>query len=642
MSAITQERKPNQLITSLASFVRDQFNEAKNNRETTGVNFKLLSSQRQYSGIYEASIKAAIEQMGGTDVYRRLTAMKCDTLVSWINEILLDPNDEFWEIAPTPIPDLPKSVKDSIVNETERLTMNEFNYMQGQMDEQMIQEFAETTAKTARDMIYEKMLADASEKAASMQKEIQDQMIDGKYNDSLFDFFCNYSIFQTSFLKGPLVRIEKKLRWVEGQVVPMDVPILTWYAPSPLDIYPSADCNNVQEGRIFEIVRYSREELYLLRNIPNYNREALDKLLTRTHTPPQLNDDYVENDRDINTNHQYSEMINPNSRTKWEGVEMWGSIPGYMLKDFGLDIEDVMNSYEAHVILIQDQVILATLNEDPLSRRPYYQSSYQYIPGAFWGISLPQTMEDIQRECNAAMRALCNNLAISSGPMVAYDLAQLPPDEDITKVYPGKIFTFDGRQSYNTRKAIEFYNPPSNVNELLTVYNSTRQDADNVTAIPSFAAGNMNVSGAAETASGLSILQGNLTKGIKNHVLAISKNVIKPSIERMYNWNMMYNPDEHIKGDCQIVVKGPLKVTTKEQKQMRLNEFLATTNNETDMAIIGANRRANLLREQARVLDLPVEEIVPTKEEMRQIEAQAQQQQMEEAQANEGFQPPPA
>lgn len=639
---IPQGKSKIRFIASLADFVEKQFQEAKDDRETTGVNDKLLKSRRQYSGIYDPDIQAAINEMGGTDVYRRLTAMKCNSLVSWLNDILLDPSDAFWELKATPIPDLPERIKLRIVAETETATINQFGDIQGPVDEGEVRDFAQSTAREMRDILHEKMQGIANEKTKAMEREIQDQLVDGKYNKTLYDFFYNYSVFQTAFIKGPLVRIEKQLQWVNNKVTAKNKPVLKWYAPSPLDMYPSSDANDVSEGRIFEIVRYTREELYMLQNVPHYNKEAIKRLLAGVRLPTKLEDDNIEDERQFFENREY--LIQEETRTKFEGMEMWGCVPGQFLKEFGLQVDDVLNGYEAHVIKINDEVILATLNEDPLQRRPYYMSSYQYVPGSFWGISLPESMQDIQRGCNASVRALYNNLAIASGPMVSYDLAQLPPDAKITKLYPWKIFTFDGSRSFNTRKAIEFHNPQSNAAELLSVYNSIRQEADNVTSIPGFATGSTQVSGGADTATGLSILQGNMTKGIKNHVLGISADVIQESMQRMYDWNMMFNPDETIKGDAQIVIRGPLKVTTKEQKQLRMNEFLQTTNNDLDQSIIGLKRRANILREQAAILDLPVEDIVPTKEEMEKLEeqqvlqAQQQQQQLGERQANEGVQ----
>jgi len=48
---------------------------------------------------------------------------------------------------------------------------------------------------------------------------------------------------------------------------------------------------------------------------------------------------------------------------------------------------DEQRFYEATVWLIDDQVIKAVLNDDPMGRRPYYKACYEPIPGYFWGYS---------------------------------------------------------------------------------------------------------------------------------------------------------------------------------------------------------------------------------------------------------------
>ena len=72
---------------------------------------------------------------------------------------------------------------------------------------------------------------------------------------------------------------------------------------------------------------------------------------------------------------------------------------------------------------------------------------------------------------------------------------------------------------------------------------------------------------------------------------------------------------------------GPqLSGAVKESAQVRRNEFLATTNNPTDMAIIGLEGRAEVLRATVSTLDMNPSKIVPPvavlKERQRAMEQQ--------------------
>lgn len=939
---LVPERKfsSSNIVTSLAAFVRLEYENAKDNKESSGVNKKLTSSQNAYNGIYDAEIQQAINNQGGSNVYRRLTASKVDSLQSWLNEIL---SEKYWHMTPTPIPELSDKLKNEIIYHAAKTGMQILSN-QPQTPE-IIEEAKETTYRTVdilQQEFLDKIRKEASIRCDKMQTEMEDQLIDGDFDTILSNFILYYGIYQTAFLKGPIVRIKRVIKYDEnGKSIVREKPCLCWYCPSPMDMYFSADTTNIYEGELFESVIYSRDELSLMKQLPNYNKEAIDRVLRKKQysTSSDIDtDDYIKQERREIENRNNTTILNSNM---FKGVEMYGAVAGYLLKQWGLNsIEDENASYEANIIMIEDEIIMATLNEDPLNRRPYYSASYKPIPNSIWGMSLPESMSDVQRMCNGAVRAMADNMSLASGPMVAYDLAQLPPEEDVTSLYPWKVFTFDGSRGYNTRKAVEFFQPNNNVEQLVSVYMNWKSEADNVTNIPSFSLGNTNVSGAGRaladyekvltpdgaikisslsvgdkilntygsqsnvlsvypqgnrdiyritfsngeyvdcdyehrwsvstntkigfitlttkellkkglyrktifgrekprwalpnieyidypkkqvaidpytmglllgngdsrcrltsedneifdripyqlgnivknkykkvitrcicgvrgeyhkyglncesiykfipsdylynsieirlellrglmdikgccseigdivflsvysekfkddfvrlvkslgatsvfvkkekteyrikfnldneiifkseqkqkrilnrkkehiyitdieyigeynatcitvdskdnlyicdnyipthnTASGLSILQSNLTKGIKDHVLNISRNILQPALKKLFDWNMLYNPDESIKGDANIVLIGPLKVVTKEQKQIRMAELLNITNNPTDLQILGLPGRTNLLREVFKINDVDSTDIIPNKDELKQQE----------------------
>lgn len=89
---------------------------------------------------------------------------------------------------------------------------------------------------------------------------------------------------------------------------------------------------------------------------------------------------------------------------------------------------------------------------------------------------------------------------------------------------------------------------------------------------------------------------------------------MKPVIQRQFVYNMRYDDDESIKGDAQIVPRGAVNLAVKETTNVRRVEFLNATANEIDMGIIGPNGRAAILREIAKGLQMPVDEVVPSRE----------------------------
>ena len=72
-------------------------------------------------------------------------------------------------------------------------------------------------------------------------------------------------------------------------------------------------------------------------------------------------------------------------------------------------------------------------------RKPYAKTSFIKSPGAFWGKGIPEIIEDVQNVCNAATRALVNNMGISSGPQVEVNLERIPPNETSLNFIRGKF-----------------------------------------------------------------------------------------------------------------------------------------------------------------------------------------------------------
>jgi hypothetical protein len=90
---------------------------------------------------------------------------------------------------------------------------------------------------------------------------------------------------------------------------------------------------------------------------------------------------------------------------------------------------------------------------------------------------------------------------------------------------------------------------------------------------------------------------------------------------------MRYDEDESIKGDVQVLPRGAINLATKETTNVRRIEFLNATANPVDIEIIGKDGRAAILREIAKGLQMPADDIVPSREKLdyvSKVEAQMQ------------------
>jgi len=262
--------------------------------------------------------------------------------------------------------------------------------------------------------------------------------------------------------------------------------------------------------------------------------------------------------------------------TEFDALEVWGKVSGKMLIEWGMSEDEVPDSareYDANVWVVGNYVIKAVLNYDPLGEKPYSKSSFIKCPGALWGKGIPEIIEDLQGVCNAAARALVNNMGIASGPQVEVNLERIPPNEDITQLSPWKIWQTVNDPVGSSAPAIRFTQPDSRASELMAVYEKFSRLADDHSGIPAYVYGDLNVQGAGRTSSGLSMLMGAAGKGIRQVVMHIDSDIVKPIVERQFVYNMRYDDEESIKGDVEVVAKGAINLAVKETVNVRRSQF---------------------------------------------------------------------
>ena len=356
-------------------------------------------------------------------------------------------------------------------------------------------------------------------------------------------------------------------------------------------------------------------ELSELIGVPGYDEEAIRSLLNIGNSTSWVNEDVsLMKDEQERKYHSFDRPTEV-----YDALEFWGKISGKMLIEWGLDEEDVPDEaqeYDANVWVVGDYIIKAVLNYDPLGEKPYCKTSFIKTPGSFWGKGIPEVIEDLQNICNASARALVNNMGISSGPQVEVNLERIPPNEDITQMHPWKIWQVTNDPLGSSSPAVKFTQPDDNATTLMAVYEKFSTLADDHSGIPSYVSGDINVKGAGRTASGLSMLMGSAGKGIRQVVMHIDSDVIKPVVNRQFIYNMRYDEDQSIKGDLQVIPRGAINLAVKETVNVRRIEFLNATANEIDMQIIGKDGRAAILREVAKSLQMPVDEVVPSREQL--------------------------
>jgi len=621
------EQQSQGIIQSLATHIRADWTKAKEAKDD--IEEEMLEAIHAKRGEYTPKALAEIRSQGGSEIYMQLFAVKSRQAKALLGDVLIGAGtDKPWSIQATPKPELPPEMVNEIMQGVQQVVMQAEMGPQP-LDVETIRQMLRDAKAHAEEQINEQARAEA----ARAETEIEDVMVQGGFLEALDEYIDDLTTFKTAFIKGPIVRRTPQLTWDRSSGKPKAVVetrnSLHWERVDPLMMYPAPHSKGINDGSLIERHRLSRGDLSALIGVDGYNEDAIRAVLD-SHGTGGLHE-WLS----VDTARQLAEGRSPTLAVDTTGLidalQYWGSVSGKMLLEWGMSKEEVLDEakeYEIEAWLIGQWVIKATLNPDPLCRRPYYGDGYNRIPGAFWHNSQFDLLRDCVNMCNAAARALSNNMGISSGPQVMVNIDRLPKGEQITEMYPWKMWQTVTDPAGSSAQPISFFQPQSNAAELMGIYEKFATLADEYSGIPRYMTGNTGDGGAGRTASGMSMMIGNASKQIKQLVSSTDIHTIGPAVQGAFDWKMNYDPLADYQGDLKIVARGALSLTVKESAQVRRNEFLQSTANPIDMAIIGLEGRAQVLRESVKSLDMNASKIVPSESVMKLKQQAAEAQQM--------------
>ena len=618
------------VIQGLAAHVRERWDSARIAKRQ--LEERMLQCLRQRNGEYDPEKLQEIKEQGGSDIFINLTSVKCRAATSWLRDTLLGTGtDKPWGLDATPEPDLPPEVVQGLM--ADMAAQLETIMASGQMppSEEQLREIAQQM----KDSAMAKLREEAKERVGRMERKMEDQLVEGGWTKALNEFLDDIVTFPYAVLKGPVKRKRKTLQWKNGKLVPVESIRNEWERVDPFYLYWAPWAWELNDGYVIERHRLTADELQALIDVPGYNSDAIRTVLNDFGSMGMKQWLWTDASKAQAEGKYVTEAII--SGDLIDALQLWDSVKGSLLLEWGLtskEIPDPALNYPCEVWLIGNVVIRAVLNYDPLGRKPYYLTSYENVPGAVDGKGVTDLCRDSQAMVNASGRALANNMGISSGPQVGVNISRLPPGEDITDMHPWKIWQFQSSEFNDGSQPLTFFQPNSNANELMAVFEKFSARADEDTMIPRYMTGE-NTPGAGRTSSGLSMLISNAGKGIKQVISNIDQNVIVPAIERLYQDNLRYAQDPDLIGDVNIVAKGASSLVIKEAEAIRRQEFLTLVlNSPVAQQIVGMDGAAELLREQARNLSGNPDRIVPNRpvltamQNLQQQNAQLQEQLM--------------
>lgn len=616
LEAEKEQHKPE--ILSLASHVKGCWEAAK--RGKMEIEEILLQCMRQRKGDYDPSDLAKIRKHGGSEIFMMMTSMSCRTAEGWLKDVMIPPGEKPWAIEPTPVPDLPDEIEDEITKKV--MTDTQMQMAQAGVNVVSLEQVRDRLEQV-RAEVQQKQLEIAKQGVHRLEMRIEDQLREGGYYEALGELITDLVTYPTAFMRGPIIRQRKCFTWEKdqtGQPIPVVNPInrREYNCVSPFDMYPSPGAKTVNDGYLFERLKMRRSDLYALKGVPGYSTDAINAVLLEYGSGGLRDWLWTDQERAEGESTPH-EMLDPEPII--DALLFWGQIQGSKLREWGMDakkVPNILDDYQVSIMLIGRWVVMARLNPHPLGNRPYYSASYEKQNNSIWGRTVPQLLRSIQRVCNATARALVNNIGISSGPLCEVHMDRIAPGEDVEDLYPWKIIKMKSDERGQDKQAVYFYQPTDNSAALQKVYDYFFQQGSEVTGIPRYMYGSQKVGGAGKTASGLSMLMNAASKTLKGVVFNVDEGVTKKSVKEHWVHVMLYDRDIDKTGDINVIARASEYLIQQEQLQMRRSEFLTTTDNPTDLEIMGSKGRATILRETVKSLKMPTEDIIPSKQEMEQ------------------------
>lgn len=610
---------PEPKFDELVSYIRHQYDIMRTHRSSaTGWNKRMLDAQRMFDGEYDGAKLAEIRRFGGSDVYAPVVSVKCRGASALLRDIYLQ-NESPWAVEPTPDPVLPEGVTEAV----KRLVEAEMQSMAAagaNVAPEQVRDRMESLMDAARRAAVKR----AREEARKAQRKLEDILVEGLFYDALAEFLVDLPIYPFACIKGPVVRMTPSVSWVNGQIQQSVRPRMFWQRVSPFDLYFTPGVSRIEDADVIERVRYTRADLNTLIGLPGYREDAVRQALADYANGLVDFIDPVDQQR-ADAENRESPMLNRSGMI--DGIEFHGSVLGAMLLQYGMSPEEIPEperDYSIQAWVVGRHVIKAQLSPSPRKRHPYYITSFVKVPGTPIGNALPAILGDLQDVCNATLRSLVNNMSISSGPQVVVDIDQIAENENPDELYPWKRWrvTQDPTAQASGRRPVDFFQPSSNAQELLGVYEKFTQIADELSAIPRYATGSERLGGAGRTASGLAMLMGNASKVLQNVAGNIDREVISPLLQALYDMVMLTDTSGVFRGDESIRVRGVAVAVQRETNRQRQIEFLQTTANPVDLEIMGVKGRAAVLRSVSSELGMDGVEVVPGEEDLIEMQKQ--------------------
>jgi hypothetical protein len=526
-----------------------------------------LDDLRHYNGVYDQETAKQIGQnKKGSKIFVNLTRAKSNTAESKWSDLVLPTDDKNWGIKPTPVPTLVEALTDE----------GELSMPDGSTpvdpntgEPHKIKDLAEAT------------MDEATKKAKAMEQEIDDQLVEAKYNAACRDIIHNAVVLGTGIIKGPMVEKSSKKAWVEGEGGQWEMSTQEENKPTaesvdPWNWFPDMTATSWEDAEFcFERHMMIKKRLRDLAKQAGFMPNQINKVLLNEPNARQADLSYLNELRAING------ITNVQEDNRYEVVEYHGPISKEDLDTVGMevDMENELEAYEGVVWFCMGIVIRVSLNHLDSDEMPYSVLCWENDDVGIFGYGVPYRMRGPQKVMNASWRMVLDNAGLSTGPQIVINKQMITPLNSEWELTPRKIWVMNNKDPRaRADYAFQTFHIDSKQPELTSIFEMAHRLADEETSVPQMNMGSQpadaqqpamlkTLGGTALWMSANNIMMRRAVKNFDDYITV-------PFLTRFYDWNMQFSEKPEIKGDYSVDARGTSVLLVREMQSRNIQEFI--------------------------------------------------------------------
>jgi len=570
---------------------------AEQSQKRAVIEERWLRDLRQYHGKYSPDEETLLNEAKGSTVFVNITRNKSNGAEARIGDMLFPTDDRNWAINPTPVPSLKQAKKQP--------------------------EMAEQAAAIMRE---------AEDKADLMQDEIDDQLVESKYQSKARDMIHDAVVLGTGIIKGPIIVGKMKKKWEPDDFGNFVLSMAEDLSPvvEYVDVwrfYPDMSTTRLSDCEFFfEQHRWTKKQLRDFARLPNVFQDHVKKVVSGGTSKTIATD----RESDVRAITGISTYANDNRYEVWE---YHGPISKQELLDAmtstadeSLELEEISeldDEMEATVFFSDCNVLKVAINPMDTQEKPYSALVWERDDASPFGFGVPYLMSSAQKVINSSWRMMLDNAGQSVTDQIVVNDGIIEPIDGNWTMGPKKIWRMTD-VSRSVQDAFGVFETRNHQNEYANIIQMARQFADEETNMPLIAQGEQS-SNVTKTSSGMAMLMNSANIVLRRAVKNWDDDVTNTLIPRFYDWNMQFNNKQEIKGDQTIEARGSSALLVREKQQENLMVFANLSASNPELAM----RRdwEGLDKEMAKSLEVPYNNITLSDEEIEQRMQEAQQQQ---------------